>query len=124
MIFIANNSLRRHSKKHKFFAPVLALLFLTLLAGCSESPTAVNYHGCLDASYSLWTNDHDYTLRSVHGYMETAQWNYMGYGGSIDRQFITAKFCDGNTGALAENLQVNGHQLYGDTSLYTSVDRI
>jgi hypothetical protein len=56
--------------------------------------------------------------------METAEWRSMGYGGSISRQHITAKFCDGNTGALAENLQVNGHQLYGDTSLYMSIDPI
>lgn len=124
MIFTANNSLKKCSKKHNFFAPLVALLFLILLTGCSESPTAVNYNGCLDASYSLWTNDADYTLRSVHGYMETAEWSSMGFGGSSQRQFITAKFCDGNTGALAENLQVNGNQLFGDTSLYMSIDPI
>lgn len=124
MIFTGNNSLKKPSKKHKFFAPLVGLIFLSLLTGCSESPTAANYNGCLDASFSLWTTDQDYTLRSVHGYMESAEWRSMGFGGSTSRQFITAKFCDGNTGVVADNLQVNGNQLFGDTSLYMSIDPI
>ncbi len=125
MTFTANNSLRKHSKRHKPFVSFILFLALSVVVGCSESTSPLtNYNGCLDASYSLWTNDVDPTLRNVHGYMESAEWRSMGFGGSSQQQFITAKFCEGNTGALAENLQLNGNQLYGDTSLYISIDPV
>jgi hypothetical protein len=56
--------------------------------------------------------------------MESAELRSMGESGSLARQFITAKFCDGNTGAVAENLQLNGNQLSGDTNLYIGVDEV